>query len=64
MLESVEEPSTAPEVVEPEVPFGTFISIKAIQSWMADINAEHLTLTSDGKLSVLVRHGYDLGGTE
>jgi hypothetical protein len=64
MLEPEPEPSTALEVVEPHGPNGTLTSLKAVQSWMTDINAEHLSLSSDGKLSVLVRHEYDLGVPE
>jgi len=36
--------------------------LAALQQWMQNINAESLSLTSGGKLSVTIRHELDLGG--
>lgn len=51
-------------IVRPPGPNGTLVNMKAIQVWMVQINAENLNLTRDGKLSVYVRHEFDLGGIE
>lgn len=51
-------------VVPPHVPNGTLKNMKAIQAWMKSIDAEELTLTRDGRLSVLARHEFNLGGIE
>jgi hypothetical protein len=64
------EPETAPEpseavslaIVPPEGPNGTLRNMQAIQKWMVGINADSMSLTFDGKLSVRVRHEFDIGG--
>jgi len=43
-------------------PNGTADNFKAIQRWMAKHKAESVTFTAEGKLSVLSRHEFDLGG--
>ncbi len=62
-----------PEMIEPEAPSSDLTltrppepngNIKAIQRWMGRINAEALHLTRDGRLSVLARHEFNLGGIE
>ena len=58
------EPEDAISVVPPHGPNGTLVNIKAIQQWMRDINAESLTLTTGGRLSVLARHDFEIGGLE
>lgn len=50
------------QIVPPHGPNGALTNIRVIQRWMAGINAESLTLTQDGKLSVLARHEFDIGG--
>jgi len=63
--EAVPDPPSADlAVVPPHGPNGTLNNMKAIQQWMAGINAESMTLTRDGKLSVLARHEFDIGGLE
>lgn len=42
----------------PEIPSET---LGDLQVWMRETNAESMTLTADGKFSVLVRHNYTLG---
>jgi hypothetical protein len=48
----------------PEGPNDTLTNFKEIQRWMQLNNAEHVQLTSEGKLSVLTRHEFDIGGIE
>jgi len=49
-------------VVSAPGPNGTLVNMKAVLAWMDDIDAVELTLTREGKLSVLARHEFDLGG--
>ncbi len=48
-------------VVEAPVPNGTLVNMKALQQWMISINADKLSLTRDGKVSVRVHHEFNLG---
>lgn len=48
----------------PHGPNGTLKNMKALQAWMQDIDAVELHLTREGKLSVLARHEFDIGGIE
>ena len=59
-----EAPATDLVLTRPPEPNGTLVNIKAIQRWMGAINAESLHLTRDGRLSVLARHEFNLGGIE
>jgi hypothetical protein len=36
-------------------------SFRHIQDWMSEVQAEQIILTKDGKLSVLLRHQFDIG---
>lgn len=61
--ETPEEDLSATGLTVPSpVPNGTTVHLKAIQTWMAKVQAEQITLTRDGKLSVLAWHQFDLGG--
>jgi len=64
--EEVEAEAPASDLVltRPPEPNGTLVNIKAIQRWMGTVNAESLHLTRDGRLSVLARHEFNLGGIE
>lgn len=42
---------------------GSLTALKQVQAWMATIHAIEVTLTAEGKLSMLVRHEIDLGGS-
>ena len=59
---AVSEPEVALVVTAPPGPNGTLDNMKAIQQWMVSINAESLSLTRDGNLSVLARHDFCIGG--
>ncbi len=60
-----EEPSFLPAPVDPVVPSvepnGSLESFKTAQAWMHRVGAQSLTLTAEGKLSVLVLHELDIG---
>jgi len=59
--EPVESTALAPTVPPPN---GSLTDLKAVQAWMKKINAEELTLTDNGDLSMLVRHKFNLGEAE
>ena len=63
MMEAEDAPTTDLVVTPPPEPNGTLNNFKAIQQWMVKHNAESVNLTADGKLSVLARHEFDLGGS-
>ena len=60
----VHDPQVSLVVNPPPGPDGTLTSMKVIQQWMVSINAESLSLTRDGNLSVLARHDFHIGGAE
>jgi len=60
ILEEIPE-EAATLVVSPPKPNGIMDTLREIQGWMQSINAENLQMTADGRLSVLVRHEFDLG---
>jgi hypothetical protein len=57
-------PSPSLSLTSPHGPNGTLSNMKAIQAWMKSIDAVELHLTLGGKLSVLARHEFNLGGIE
>jgi len=63
LVEAPPETSEMAVVVPPKIN-GTLTNIRAIQRWMGGIRAESLTLTRDGRLTMLVQHEFDLGGAE
>jgi hypothetical protein len=57
--EVLESPTLA---VPPPAVNGTQQHLQALLTWMGQAQIQEITLTRDGKLSVLARHQYDLGG--
>ena len=63
-VHTIPDPPSALILTPPPGPNGTLDNIKVIQRWMVSINAESLSLTQGGTLSVLARHNFDIGGIE
>jgi hypothetical protein len=63
LVEAPPETSEMAVVVPPKIN-GTLTHLQAIQRWMGEIRAESMTLTRDGRLTMLVQHEFHLGGAE